>query len=109
MNEGINKTISQLNRKPQPWDIVKAKILMSVTMLEKIEDEDGNSSLKVIGNKLFKMSGKEFRVSLEQDRLSGIKHTIEIVNEKPKQFQINGIYILADGKKAWAYAEKKND
>ena len=93
----------------QPWDIVGAKILMSVTMLEKVEDENGNSSLKVIDNKLFKMSGKEFRVSLEQDRLSGVKHTVEIVNEKPKQFQINGIYILADGKKAWAYAEKKDN
>lgn len=92
----------------QPWDIVGSKILMSVTMLEKVEDEEGKSSLKVIDNKLFKMSGKEFRVSLEEDRLAGVKHTVEIVNEKPKQFQINGIYILADGKKAWAYAEKSS-
>jgi hypothetical protein len=90
------------------WEIVKSKILVNVTMLEKIEDKDGITSLKVIGNKIFKMSGKEFRANLTEDENNKINHTIEIVNEKPKQFQINAIYILADGKKAWVYVEKPN-
>ena len=81
---------------------------MNVTMLEKVEVEDGSTSLKVIDNQIFKMSGKEFRTTLEQDRLDGVKHKVEIVYEKPEKFQINGIYILADGKKAWAFAEKSN-
>lgn len=92
----------------QPWDIVKSKVLMNVTMLEKVEDENGVTSLKVTGNQIFKMSGKEFRTSLEQDRLDGVKHKVEIVYEKPEKFQINGIYILADGRKAWTFAEKTN-
>lgn len=92
----------------QPWDIVKSKVLMNVTLLEKVEDENGATSLKVINSQSFTMSGKEFKTSLEQDRLDGIKHKVEIVYEKPEKFQINGIYILADGKKAWTFAEKTN-
>lgn len=98
---------NDMNRGFQPWDIVKNTILMNVTMLEKVEDEEGKTSLKVTGNKIFKMSGKQFRTDLELDRLDKVNHTVEIVNEKPKQFQINAIYILADGKKAWVYAENK--
>lgn len=97
-----------LSREPQPWDIVKSKIRMSVTLLEKVEDENGGTSLKVTDNQIFNMSGKEFRVSLEQDRLAGVKHKVEIVYEKPEKFQLNGIYILADGRKAWTFTEKTN-
>lgn len=88
------------------WRIVKSKILMKLTVLENVEDVDGKSSLKVIDSKIFKMSGKEFRMSLAQDEAAGIKHTVEIVNEAPEKFQINVIYILADGRKAWAYTMK---
>lgn len=95
-----------LQRGFKPWDIVKSKVLMSLTLLEKVEDEEGKTSLKIVDNQLFTMSGKELRTSLEEDDLAGVKHKVEIVNEKPTQFQINGIYILADGKKVWAYAQK---
>ena len=94
------------NRGFQPWDILKSKVLMNLTLLEKIEDEEGGTTLKVVDNQTFKMSGKELRTSLEEDRFAGVKHTVEIVYEKPSKFQLNGIYILADGKKIWAYAQK---
>ena len=99
----------KMQRGFQPWDIVKNSILMNVTMLEKVEGEEGTTSLKVTGNKIFKMSGKQFRTDLELDRLDNVKHTVQIVSEKPKQFQVNAIYILADGKKAWVYVENKEE
>lgn len=101
--------MSLQNRGFQPWDIVKSKILMNVIELEKVEDEDGVSSLKIVDTHMFKMSGKEFRVNLEEDRLAGIKHTVQIVYDKPEKFQINGIYILADGRKAWAYVKRETE
>lgn len=103
------RTLAEMSRTEfMPWDIVKSKIRLSITMLEKIEDENGNVSLKVTGSKIINMSGKEFKTNLEEDRLAGVKHKVEIVHEKPNKFQINGIYILADGKKAWVYTEKSN-
>ena len=93
----------------QPWDIVKASIRFHITTVQKVVGVDGSLSLKNINTNIVKMSGKEFPVSLEQDRLSGAKHTVEIVNQKPDTFKINAIYILADGKQAWVYVEDKED
>lgn len=87
-----------------PWDIVKSKILIKVTKLKKVELE-GKISLKAVDNKTIKMSGKEFKKDLTADTLAGNKLTVEIVNEAPTQFQINAIYILANGQKAWIFVK----
>lgn len=93
----------------QPWDIVKAKIRFHINVVEKIVGVDGKLSLSSTKSIVQNMSGKEFRVSLEEDRLAGVKHTVEIVNQKPETFKLNAIYILADGKQAWVYTEKSKE
>lgn len=94
-----------LNNEDKPWSIVRGKIIVKMSLLEKSNIED-ETKLKVVNEKIIHMSGKEFRSSIEDDITNGIKHTVKIVNEKPEKFQINGIYILANGKRAWIYTEK---
>ena len=104
MND-IKFETANINRGVQPWDIVKNQILVKLTLLKKEIDEEGKTKLKVTKSDFFKMSGKEFRNYLEIDRRAKVNLTVQVVNKKPEQFQLDGIYILANGKRAWLYTE----
>lgn len=82
----------------------KAKFRMKVTILEKTED-----SYKVVGSQWLKSSGKEFMESIKEDRANGIDRTIEIVNEEPKAFKVNQIYMLRNREVVWVYMDKSEE
>lgn len=88
--------------------ILKSNFLMKITQLEKIRDEDGNENLKVRDSKWVKMRARDFEESLYFDRAEGINHKTEIVLTAPENFQINVIYIRADGKQAYTYILKED-
>lgn len=91
----------------KPEDIIKSSARMKITALEKVEDAEGGTSLKVTDSKWVKVRGKEIRESLAEDREAGIEHSIEIVDEAPDKFQLNTLYILRDGKVLWTFVEKE--
>lgn len=93
-------------KQPQLWDIVKSKINLRVFLMEKQELDKGKLTYKKIDTNSIFMSGKEFRRELTKDFLNGIDHDIQIVNEEPKTFKMNQLFIRADGAVAWAYIEK---
>ena len=87
--------------------LVKANFICSVTIVEKTTDEEGKEVYKVKESKNEKWKGKEFTESMMADRIKGIDHTIQIVMNKPEHFQLNVIYILADGTRMWIWVEDK--
>ena len=87
-------------------NLLKSSFILTVTLMEKIEDEEGKSTLKVIDTINEKMSRADFIYDINEDAKAGIEHDIEIVTEKPTDFQINKIYILADGTRMWVYVQK---
>lgn len=87
--------------------ILKNTFLLKVTTLEKIEDKDGKTNLKVIDSKWVKTSAREFEESYYFDRAEGISHLIKIVAAAPEEFQIGTTYIRADGKQAYVYVIKE--
>lgn len=89
--------------------ILKSNFLLKVTQLEKVVDEEGKENLKVTDSKWVKTKAREFEESLYFDRVAGIEHTIKIVSGAPEKFQVNTIYILADGKRAWVYIMKEGE
>lgn len=74
--------------------------------MESVEGEDGKSTFKVIDTINEKMGRKDFIASINEDKTKGIEHEFEVVYEKPKEFQINKIYCLADGSRIWIYLQK---
>jgi len=82
--------------------ILKNTFQMKVTKLKR-EIIDGNEKLKVIDSIWVKTKRKDFEESLFFDTQDGINHDIRIVIAPPEKFQINTIYILADGKKVYVY------
>lgn len=76
---------------------IKSKFLMKITTLRKNE----NDQLKVVNSGWVKMTKKNFNKSLEEGQKNGIQHNIEIVFSTPEKFQLNTIYILATGDRAW--------
>lgn len=88
--------------------ILKNNFLLKVTQLEKVVDEEGKENLKVMDSKWVKTKAREFEESLYFDRAAGIEHTIKIVSEAPEKFQVNTIYVRADGKQAWVYVVKED-
>ena len=87
---------------------MKSNFLLKVTQLEKVVDEEGKENLKVTNSKWVKTKAREFEKSLYFDRAEGVEHIIKIVSEAPVEFQVNTIYILADGKRAWVYVIKED-
>lgn len=87
-------------------NLLKSSFLITITLMEKVEDEEGNSTLKVIDTINEKMSRNNFIYDINEDERNGIKHEFEVVQEKPINFQINKIYILADGSRMWVYLKK---
>ena len=77
--------------------------------MEKVEDEEGNSTLKVIDTINEKMSRVDFIYDINDDERNGIEHEFEIVQEKPVNFVLNKIYVLADGSRMWIYLEKEKE
>lgn len=88
--------------------LVKSNFLMKVSLLEENKEasEDGKKALSIVDSQWIKMSGKDFERSIEDDKANGIEHKIEIVSAAPERFQVNVIYVLRDGKKAWTYVMK---
>ena len=84
----------------------KSNIIMTLTLMESVEGEDGKPTFKVIDTINEKISRKEFINSINEDKTHGIEHEFEVVYEKPKEFQINKIYCLADGGRVWIYLQK---
>ena len=89
--------------------ILKNTFLMKVTQLEKVVDDEGKENLKVIDSKWVKTRAREFEESMYFDRAAGIDHKIEVVYEAPEKFQVNTIYIRADGKQAYVYVVKEDE
>lgn len=88
--------------------LVKANFICTVTTVESIKQEDGTNIFKVKESKNEKWKGKEFTDSMYADRVKGIEHPIQVVNSKPDTFQLNVIYILADGTRMWVWVEEKD-
>lgn len=88
--------------------LVKSSFFLTTTLMKREKDSEGNEVLKVVDSRTDKARGKEFTRSMYDDRMNGIEHTIRIVNSKPEQFQINVIYILADGTRMWVWVEEKD-
>lgn len=88
--------------------LVKANFICTVTTVEKITDENGNEVLKVKESKNEKWRGKEFTDAMYADRVKDINHTIKIVNGKPNNFQLNVLYILADGTRMWIWVKEED-
>ena len=85
--------------------LVKSSFFLTTTLMRREKDSEGKEVLKVVDSRTDKTRGKEFTRSMYDDRINGIEHTIRIVNSKPEQFQINVIYILADGTHMWVWVE----
>ena len=83
--------------------LVKSKFLMSVTLMEEITDEEGNKKLKVKDQKDEWVKGKDFTRDMYEERVNDREPNIQIVNSKPENFQINVIYIRADGERMWVW------
>lgn len=75
---------------------------MKVTKLKK-EVVDGTENLKVVDSIWVKTKRKDFEESLFFDSQEGINHDIRLVTAPPEKFQINTIYVLADGKRVYVY------
>lgn len=90
-------------------NLLKSSFLITITLMEKVEDEEGNSTLKVIDTISEKMSRTNFIYDINEDERNGIEHEFEIVQEKPTNFVLNKIYVLADGSRMWVYLEKENE
>ena len=88
--------------------LVKSNFICTVTTVEPITNEDGTTSYKVKESKNEKWRGKEFYDSMYADYDKGIEHKIVVVNQKPEQFQLNAIYILADGTRMWIWVDEKD-
>jgi hypothetical protein len=81
--------------------VVKSNFLMKITSLKKTDE-----GYKVISSEWVKNRAKDFYESLEEDKKKGITHEIEIVAAAPINFQVNKIYVLANGKRAWVFIDK---
>lgn len=90
-------------------NLLKSSFLITITLMEKVEDEEGNSTLKVIDTISEKMSRTNFIYDINEDERNGVEHEFEVVQEKPVNFVLNKIYILADGSRIWVYLEKENE
>lgn len=88
--------------------LVKSSFLMKVSLLEENDaaSEDDKKALSIVDSQWIRMSGKEFEKSLKEDEENGTSHKIEVVSSEPQRFQVDVIYILRDGKKAWVYTMK---
>lgn len=86
-------------------NIIRNKARMKVTVLKKTEDEN-KPKYEVTKSKWIMTSGKEIRESWAEDYKNGIKHQFKVVNEEPKQFQFNVLYVLANGKVLWSFVEE---
>ena len=83
------------------YDFLHGKIIMTINLFEKQGEQ-----LKQISTKFEKINAGKLKKDLIEDENRGIKHKIEIVNEKPEKFRLNTIYLLLDSKRAWVYLEK---
>lgn len=84
----------------------KSSFLMCLTLLKKVEGTAPDTwNYKVISSNWKKCNGKEFRNSLEEERMNGINHSIQIVSEKPEKFIINQIYMLPTRDRVWVWVE----
>ena len=88
--------------------ILKNTFTMKVTQLEKVVDEGGKENLKVTDTKYVKMRAKEVEEQLYFDRAAGINRPVQVVSMEPTKFQINVLYVRADGKMAYAYVVKED-
>lgn len=92
--------------KRQPWDIVKSKIRVKITQMEKIEAENSAPTHKIISTEFTNMSGKDFKATMQKDYVEGADNRVEIVDSAPEKFKFNCVYIRRDGKVAWIYTTK---
>ena len=94
----------EIEKKMSAIAFPKAKFRMKVSSLEKVETDEG-PSYKVAKSEWVKGNGKQFRDSIREDLENGMDRTIEVVNEEPKKFKINQIYMLATRDVVWVYIE----
>ena len=78
---------------------------MTITLLEKA----GENEYKVINQLNEKTKRSDFISSIDEDNRNGVEHQFEVVTEKPVDFTINKIYILADGSRVWVWVEQDAD
>ena len=77
----------------------KDKMRMKITKVGKMKDENDKEILVVKNSNWIDVRGKDFRTSIN-DRNS---KQIEICSTAPARFQLNIVYVRADGKVAWTY------
>ena len=83
-------------------NFMKSKFNMKVTRLEEQEVE-GRNQLKVVNSEWIPVYKNEFKKSLNEEEAKGIFHSIEIITAPPIEFQVNTVYLRADGMAAYTY------
>lgn len=87
----------------EPERILKSHFIMSIILVKREINEDGEGIFKVIDSKNENVRASDFQKSLQEDRDNGVEHELKIVNAKPVNFQFNVIYVRADGERVWAW------
>lgn len=87
----------------EPERILKSHFIMSIILVKREINDEGNEAFKVVDSKNENMRASDFQKSLQEDRDKGINHLVKMVNAKPTNFQFNVIYVRADGERAWVW------
>lgn len=101
----LTKFKSLSERRARRQTFPKANFKMFVTALEEVIDEEDSEkkSYKVKDTEIFSYSGRKFFDEILEDEENGIKHEIEIVDEKPENFVVNKLYMLRTRDKIWTW------
>lgn len=83
-------------------NFMRSKFNMKITRLEEQEVE-GRNQLKVVNSEWIPIYKNEFKKSLKEEENKGINHSIEIITAPPTEFQVNTVYLRADGAAAYTY------
>lgn len=78
----------------------KAKVLFKITEVEKVVDNDSQTSLKITDQIYLQLSGKELRQSLAARKIP-----VEVVTSAPKEFRLGVLYVSITGDRAWIFKE----
>ena len=93
----------------EPERILKSHFIMSLILVKREINEDGEGVFKVIDSKNENVRASDFQKSLQEDRDNGVEHEIKMVNAKPTNFQFNVIYVRADGERVWVWLLDSDD
>lgn len=87
--------------------VFKSKVLLILTEMVKVEQEDGSVIYTTINKKYENIKGKDLADSLYQERTQGYERTVEVVFQEPQEIKFGVVYVLYGGKRVWIYNLKE--